>query len=87
MEQSTGPPLEPVLPSTSHSAPVPFADFVSSPVFNLPSCLSPIGKKLALSSPPSGPNTKGKMRDRCPSFHFVHYRSSPPISSYHGDHS
>ena len=86
-EQSTGPPLELVLPSTSHSALAIVADFVSSLAFNFPLCLSPINEKLALLSPPLGSKTKGKDVDRGPSFYFVYCQSSPPIGSNHGDHS
>ena len=46
--QSTGPPLETVLPSTSYPTPTTIADSVSSPAFNLPPpCLAPISEKSA----------------------------------------
>ena len=64
--QSIGPPLGPVLPSTSHSAPSTITDFVSSPAFNLPLCLSPISEKTALSIPPSVSDVKGKVRTEAP---------------------
>lgn len=71
IDQSKGPPLELVLPSTSHFASATVTDFVSSPAFNLTLCLSPIRKKSALSSPPSVSNVKGKVRIE-----------APPIVSY-----
>ena len=61
--QSIGPPLAPVLPSTSSSTPATVAGSVSSPAFILPPpCLSPISEKSALSNPPSMSDVKGKVR-------------------------
>ena len=65
--QSTGPPLMPVFPSTSHSASATVTDSVSSPGFNLPPpCPSPISEKSALSSPPSVSDVKGKVNIEAP---------------------
>ena len=80
IEQSTGPSLEPVLPLTSHSAPAPVADSVSSPAFNLlPACLSSISEKSALSNPPSVSDAKGKVRTETPP--HILYTADLPHSS------
>ena len=52
---------------TKHNtAPPTVIDLVSSLAFNLPPCLSPISKKLVMSSPPLGPDVKGKVRTEAP---------------------
>ena len=61
-------PPEPVLPSTSYSAPLTIMDSVSSPVFNLQLYLFPISEKSPLSSPPLMFNKKGKARTEAPFF-------------------
>ena len=65
--QSTGPPLIPMFPSTSHSGSATVADSVSSLAFNLPpTCLSPISEKSAPSSPPPVSDMKGKVGTEAP---------------------
>ena len=78
IDQPTGPPLAPVLPSTSHSVPATITDFMSSPVFNLPPCLSPISEKSALFSPSSVSDTKGQVRTEA---HVVSYTADLPHPS------
>ena len=65
-EQSIGPPLELVLPSTSHSVPATITDSMSSLAFNLPPCLLPVSEKSPLSSSPSVSNVKGEVRIEAP---------------------
>ena len=65
-EQPTGPPLEPPLPSTSHTVLPSVANSVSSPTFNLSQCLSPISEKSIPSSPPPIVDGKGHVRTEAP---------------------
>ena len=65
-DQSIGPPLEPVLPSTLHSTPPIAIDSVSPLAFNLPPHLPPINEKSPLSSPFLVSNEKGKVRIEAP---------------------
>ena len=65
-DQSTGSPLEPMLPSTSYSTPPTVANSVSSPTFNLPPHLPPISEKSPLSSPLSVSDEKAKVRTEAP---------------------
>ena len=87
IEQSTGPPLEPVLQLTSYCTPPTIVDSVSLLALNLLPHLPPISEKSPLSNPLLVFDEKGKVRIEAPPNVPYIANLPPPISSDHGDYS